>query len=62
MRLHQEGIKRSEPQRNESVEHGPTTEKEPRFSQPPGKVYTRSTQSHFESRRRRFSENHMCVF
>ena len=29
MRLCQKSIKRSEPQENESVEHGPVTEKEP---------------------------------
>ena len=42
MRLCQKSIKRSEPQRNKSVEHGPATEKEPRFSQAPNEVYTRS--------------------
>ena len=33
MRLCQKSIKRSELQRNKSVEYGPATEKEPRFSQ-----------------------------
>ena len=37
-----EGYKKSEPQRNESVEYGPATEKEPRFSQASSKVYARS--------------------
>ena len=59
MRLRQKDIKRSEPQINESVEYGPATEKQSRFPQAPGKVYTRSTQRHFESRRRRISENHL---
>ena len=35
-----EGYKKSDPERNESVEYGPATEKEPRFSQVPGKVYS----------------------
>ena len=56
MRLCQKSIKRSEPQRNRSVEYGPTSENKPRLFEAPGKVYTRSVQSHFESRRRRFSE------
>ena len=37
-----EKYKRSELQRNKSVEYGPATEKEPRFSQAPSKVYARS--------------------
>ena len=61
MRLCQKSIKRSEPQRNGSVENGPASEKEPRLFEAPGKVYTRSVQSHFESRRRRFSENYMVA-
>ena len=57
MRLCQKSIKRSEQLR--SVEHGPASEKEPRLFEATGKVYTRSVQSHFESRRRRFSENYL---
>ena len=47
-----EGYKKIEPLQFTSVEHGPATEKEPRLPEAPGKVYTRSTQSNFESRRR----------
>ena len=54
-----EGYKKSEPLQSTSVEHGPATEKEPRLFEATGKVYTRSMQSNFESRRRRFSENHL---
>ena len=35
-----EGYKKSEPQKNKSVEYGPATEKKTRFSQASGKVYT----------------------
>ena len=40
--LMSEKYNKSEPQRNESVEHGPATEKEPRLFEAPGKVYTSS--------------------
>ena len=37
-----EKYKRDKLQRNKSFEYGPVTEKEPRFSQAPGKVYPHS--------------------
>ena len=51
--------KRAVSQRYSSVEHGPATEKEPRFSETSHQVHSGSTESNFKSSRRRLSENHL---